>query len=898
MNNHSPSPLVYQLENKDVLESLKTTDAGLSVSEAKERLVHYGANRLTSKRKVSPWKVFFAQFSNSLTITLIVAALLIMFVWYFGERDSSDLIEASLILAIIVLIAGLGFFQEYKAERAIESLKKMLAFQAKVLRGGKEIQIEVAHLVPGDIVILEEGEKIPADIRLLTVASFQINEAPLTGESAPVSKLATPLSGSLQIADQKNMAFSGTVVTQGRATGVVVATGDATEIGKIAQSVADVEETETPIQKRLDTVGRILGYIVLGIAIVVFIFIMFFAAEFAHQTLLQRVIHSFIAAIALAVAAIPEGLPAVVTISLALGTQRMLKRNALVRKLNSIETLGSTNVICADKTGTLTKGEMTVRELYADGVHYSLTGTGYERMGYFMRDGKKVAPDDLSLLLASGYLCNNAKLTSRSILGDPTEAALLVSSGKSHVAPVAKRLDEVPFSSERKMMSVLVREKGRVRVYSKGAPEVLLSHCTSILKGGKVVALTTADKKKVLEATEDMSQRALRTLGFAYREAESGEKEIEQKLIFIGLQGMIDPPRSEIKSLIRQCADSGIRVIMITGDHAATAKAVAHEVGIPGEVSVGNELDALSPSDFQKVVSQTNIFARVSPSFKMQIVEALKKQGHIVAMTGDGVNDAPALKMSDIGIAMGKTGTDVAKEASDMVLLDDKFSTIIAAIEEGRGVFDNIRKFVNYLLSCNIGEVIVVFVALLIFKEIPFTATMLLWINVITDGLPAVALGMDPAEKGIMRYSPKKFQGEIIPARLWGEMIIFGILLTVGVLGIYWFNLPEGVEEARAAAFMAIVIFELVRLFAIRVEYKTSFFSNGWLLVAAFFSLALQCLLVYVPALARLFDIRGIDWHDWVLIALISLVLWYAFEALRWILNHFYPERLEESPQH
>lgn len=896
MNNTSLRS-IYQLESKDALVLLKTTEDGLSSAEVKERLLQNGANKLTSKRRTSPWKIFFAQFTNSLTITLIVAAILIMFVWYFGEREQSDLIEATLILAIVVLIAFLGFFQEYKAERAIESLKKMLAFQAKVLRGGKELQIDVAGLVPGDIVILEEGEKIPADIRLLSVASFQINEAPLTGESAPVSKVATPLMGALQIADQKNMVFSGTIVTQGRATGVVVATGDATEIGKIAQSVADVVETETPIQQRLNNVGRTLGYIVLVIAAIVFVFIMFFAAEFADQTLLQRVIHSFVAAIALAVAAIPEGLPAVVTISLALGTQRMLKRKALVRKLNSIETLGSTNVICADKTGTLTKGEMTVRELYLDGTSYTVTGTGYERMGYFMRDGKKVAPDALGLLLGAGYLCNNAKVTSRAVLGDPTEAALLVSAQKAQVTPVAQRLSEIPFSSDRKMMSVVVREKGRVRVYSKGAPEALLARCSSMLKDGKVVALTAADKKKILQSVESMSERALRTLGFAYREATASEKDehIEQKLIFIGLQGMIDPPRSEIKSLISQCEASGIRIIMITGDHAATAKAVAHEVGIMGDVADGSQLDTLSSSEFQKRVKEINIFARVSPSFKMRIVEALKKQGHIVAMTGDGVNDAPALKMSDIGIAMGITGTDVAKEASDMVLLDDKFSTIVAAIEEGRGVFDNIRKFVNYLLSCNIGEIFVVFIALLLFKEIPFTATMLLWINVITDGLPAVALGMDPAEKGIMRHSPKKFQGEIISPRLWGEMVIFGLLLTVGVLGVYWMNLPEGKEEARAAAFMAIVMFELVRLFAIRVEYRTSFFSNMWLLGAVVLSVLLQCLIVYIPALGRLFRVRGIDWHDWMIILLISLVLWYVFEAIRWLMNRFFPERSEAA---
>lgn len=876
--------LYYSLSKDELFRKLDTKEAGLSEAEAKQRLTHYGQNRLTPKKPLSPLAVYFSQFRNSLILILLVSALLILLVWYFGEKEQADLIEASLIVAIVLLITFLGFIQEYKAERAVEALKQLLAYKARVIREGKEQEIDVNLLVPGDLVILEEGMKVPADLRLLEVAILSVNEASLTGESAAVTKTTEPLTGQLQVQDQTNMVFAGTVIAQGRGKGIVVTTGDVTEIGKIASDVAEAPEQKTPIQQRLDGVGRVLAFGITGVATLVFLFIVFFASEFTALSPLQRVLHSAVAAVALAVAAIPEGLPAVVTIALALGTQRMLGRGALVRRLNSTETLGSTDVICADKTGTLTKGEMTVKEIFFDGVTYGVSGAGYETTGQFSHEGQAIDPPEL--ILEAGLLCNNAKLNPDKPLGDPTELALLVAAAKAKIKTDAARVAEVPFSPARKMMSVLVKTKAGLTFYSKGAPEVILGKCQKIIKAGKVVALTSAERQQILEQTQTFSGQALRTLGFAYRPVEqttSESEELEQDLIFIGLQAMIDPPRGEIKTLISQCKQAGIRVVMITGDHAATGQAVGAEIGITGKVITGAEVDALPEEDFAKEVETINIYARVNPGSKMRIVEALKTHGHIVAMTGDGVNDAPALAKADIGIAMGKTGTDVAKEAADMILLDDHFATIVAAIEEGRGIFDNIKKFVNYLLSCNIGEVLVVFLAILLFQELPLTAVMLLWINIVTDGLPAVALGLDPPEPEIIRRPPKRFQSDIIPPRMWLEMILFGLLLTAGVLWLYQTNLAEGVEEARGVVFMAIVLFELVRLFTIRADYRQRFFSNPWLMAAIGLSILLQLIILYVPTFATAFGIAPIDSRDWLTMILLAGLLGLGFEFARTI---------------
>jgi P-type Ca2+ transporter type 2C len=869
----------YQQAKEKLFEFFQSSDKGLTTQKATELLQKFGPNKLTAKKRQSALSMFFEQFKNTMTIILIISSLLIFFIYFFGEKDPADLIEAGLILAIVLMITVLGFIQEYKAEKAIESLKKLLAFKAKVRRDGHEFEVEVASLVPGDIVIIEEGIKVPADIRLLEVFSMRVNEASLTGESAPVSKIATELTGSKQIADQQNMIFAGTNVVSGRGVGIIVATGDSTEIGKIAQDVASTEEEQTPIQIRLDKIGKLIGFVILGICIVVFVFIFFFAKDFASLPVLQKIIHSFIASVALAVAAIPEGLPAVVTISLALGTQRMLRKNALVRKLNSVETLGSTDVICSDKTGTFTKGEMTVRKIYHEGLMYDISGTGYETTGTYTINNKEIGKVPFITLLETGLYCNNASLENGKIMGDPTEAALLVSAAKAGIGKNFERIAEIPFSSERKIMSVAVKKDDKVIVYTKGAPEIVLDHCQ----------MPDDEKKKILEINQGLSDQALRNLGFAYKELslsefeaqKNDEAKLESGLEFLGIQGMIDPPRVEVKPLIEKCSASGIRVVMITGDNGATAQAVAREIGITGEVLTGMDLEKMDDEKFSEIVENVSIYARVNPSVKMRIVNALKKKGHIVAMTGDGVNDAPALKAADIGIAMGVTGTDVAKESSDMVLLDDKFSTIVSAIEEGRGIFHNIRKFVRYLLSCNIAEVLIIFFGVIVLQELVLTATMLLWINVVTDGIPAIALGMDEAEEGIMHYKPKVFQADIINKELWAEMMIYGTLLAVGVLGIFLIDLPQGIEKAQSAAFMALVIFELVNIYLIRSNYRTPFFSNKWLFVSIVVTVVLQLLLHYIPFLSNLFGIEGIDTLDWVYIAAVSGILIILYKSIQ-----------------
>ncbi len=867
----------YSLTKEKLFSLFGTTDKGLTSQKATELLSQFGPNKLTAKKRQSALSMYFEQFKNTLTIILMISAFLILFIYFFGEKDPSDLIEAGLILGIVLMITFLGFIQEFKAEKAIESLKKLLAFKAKVRRNGVESEIDVADLVPGDIVVIEEGTKVPADIRLLEVFSLRVNEASLTGESAPVSKISAELTGSKQIADQTNMLFAGTNVVSGRAVGLVVSTGDKTEIGKIAQDVASTEDEQTPIQIRLEKIGKSIGLLIVGVCVIVFAFIFFFARDFSELTTLSKIIHSFIAAVALAVAAIPEGLPAVVTISLALGTQRMLRKKALVRKLNSVETLGSTDVICSDKTGTFTKGEMTVRKIYFDGKSYEVSGTGYETSGEFKLDNKKIDPAMLIKLLEIGLYCNNASIADGKVLGDPTEGALLVSAAKAGLKMSGERVSEIPFSSERKIMTVVIKKDEKYLVYTKGAPEIVLDHCN----------ISTIDKKKILEVNKELSDQALRNLGFAYKEISAAEfakiskdeKKLESDLTFLGIQGMIDPPRMEVKPLIEECAKSGIRTIMITGDNGATAQAVAREIGITGKVLTGDDLEKMTDAQFEKIVEQVSIYARINPGVKMRIVNTLKKKRHIVAMTGDGVNDAPALKAADIGIAMGITGTDVAKESSDMILLDDKFSSIVSAIEEGRGIFHNIRKFIRYLLSCNIGEVIIVFVGVIVLQELVLTATMLLWINMVTDGIPAIALGMDEAEKGIMRYKPKVFQADIVNRELWAEMTIFGALLAVGVLGIFLLDLPQGVAKAQSAAFLALVMFELVNIYLIRSNYRTPFFSNKWLFISIAVTLTLQMLLIYVPFFSNLFGLVRVDMLDWVYIIAVSglLGLFYKF---------------------
>ena len=726
---------------EQVLKELKTTDKGLSQQEAEERLKQYGLNEIKEGKKISPWQIFINQFKSIVIWILIVATIISAFL---GEY-----IDAIVILAIIILIAVFGFFEEYRAEKAIEALKKLVSLNATVIRDGKKTEIDARHLVIGDIIVLETGDKVPADSRLIEVFNLQAQEAALTGESVPVSKNTKELPEKTPIADIKNMVFAGTIIVSGRAKAVVAATGMKTEIGKIATLIEEVKPESTPLQKKMDQLGRWLGAVIICIAVVIFI-----VGLLVHKAPLLKML---LVAVSLAVAAVPEGLPAVVIISLALGTQRMLKRNALVRRLPSVETLGSTTVICTDKTGTLTVNEMTVKKLFVNGRIIDVSGVGYGTKGQFLYKGKQAGIDDIELLLKIGALNNNAELKDNGIIGDPTEGALVVSAAKAGLIKEEleieyKRVDEIEFTSERKMMTTIHKHHGERLAFVKGAPEVVLKLCNYIDINGKAKKLTESEKREILDVNHEFANEALRVLGFAYKTLLDTES--EKNLIFVGLQGIIDPPREEVKSAIEKCRKAGVKVIMITGDHEITAKAIAQEIGLSGKAITGHHLDEIK--NLEDWVEDIAIFARVNPEHKIKIVDALKKKGHIVAMTGDGVNDAPALKKADIGIAMGITGTDVSKEASSMILTDDNFASIVNAIEEGRGTYDNIRKYFAYLISGNIGEIFIIFLGIIFGLPLPLTATQILLINLVTDGLPALALSADPFEPNVMSRRPRK----------------------------------------------------------------------------------------------------------------------------------------------
>jgi len=862
----------HSLRKEDVLKELKTTEKGLSSHEAEVRLHKYGFNELKAEDGISPIKILLQQFTSPLIWILIFALGISVFL--------NEIIDAIVIVAIIILNAVLGFTQEYRAESSIDALKKMASLKAKVLRDGKEIKIDSKNLVPGDIIILETGDKVPADSRLIELHSLNTQEAPLTGESLPVVKDLKELKEKTPIADRKNMVYSSTIISKGRARAAAAYTGMNTEVGKIASLIKESRLELTPLQKKLRKLGKYLTIAVIIIAIIVFI-ARLIAGDSLSETLLT--------AIALAVAAIPEGLPAVITISLAVGVQKMIRRNALVRKLPSVETLGSVNVICTDKTGTLTHNEMTVTKIWANDNVYEVTGSGYQAEGVFKVDKKPADPKPLHQLLKIGSLCNDAKLEGRNgkrkVLGDPTEAALIVSAEKAgfthdELEKNELRVEEIPFSSERKMMTT-VHKAGKDKIsYTKGAPDIIIERCDRILINGKIQRLDRALKKEVLKHNESFANEALRVLGFAYKENFTDEKTAEKDMIFVGLQAMIDPPRKEVKESIKLCEKAGIRVIMITGDQLPTAKAIAEELGIPGRAVSGLELEKIK--DLKNHIEDIGIFARVNPEHKLKIIKALKEKGCIVAMTGDGVNDAPALKKADIGISMGITGTDVAKEASDMILTDDNFASIVNAVEEGRGIFDNIRKFVNYLLSSNLGEILVIFFASIMGMPLPLTAIQILWVNLITDGLPATALSVDPHSKDIMERKPRPAKENILSKDLMWNIIIIGSLIGIISTTLFWLYQGSGEVKARTIVFTSLVVFELVRLQMIRSEYKLGIFSNKWLIAAVVVSILLQLLTLYSP-LSVFFKTAPLDLTDWGVLLISSLVLFGSYKIVNLI---------------
>jgi Ca2+-transporting ATPase len=945
-------------------EQATTVEKGLANQEAKQRLAQFGPNRLQVAKGKNPFMLFLGQFKDVLIVILLVAAFVS---WGVGAIDSgptkedvaqelqaamrcgratldyreTDMYcanplevcdsnlkdsvqeicdevpheegaqEALLIVAIVFSIALIGFFNEYKAEKTVEALKKLVGQQAKVRREGQVVEIDASELVAGDVVLLDEGVKVPADLRLMQVRSLQINEASLTGESLPVSKTKETIIDEVSLGDQKNMAFAGTFVTQGTAEGVVVATGQTTELGKIATLVNDVEDEETPMQRKLDELGKKLGLLILVICAIVFVVVLFLVEEARNKEFLQRMIFAFTAAVALAVAAIPEGLAFVVRISLALGARRMAAKNALVRKLSAVEALGSTDVICSDKTGTLTRGEMTVRELVAAGDTVQVTGTGYAAIGRLERNGKQFKPTAVyQQLLLVGALCNNARLKSAAILGDPTEGALLVSATKAglnldKLASAYPRVNEIPFTSDRKFMSTVHKHEKGYFTAAKGSVEATLERCSHMLDtSGAVVSMKPADKKAILEHNNALASKALRVLAFAQKETKKNETDLDQlerNMVFVGLQAMMDPPREEVVEVVHRVqAEAGMRVVMITGDYIETAKAVAQEIGITGDAISGVELEALSQREFEKRVESISVYARVNPEHKIRIVKALKKHGHQVAMTGDGVNDAPAIKAADIGIAMGITGTDASKEAADLILLDDKFLTIINAIEEGRGIFDNVRKFVNFLISCNIAEVLAILFGVLFFNNLLLTAAQLLFINIVTDGLPAVALGSDPTRSDVLKAKPSRFQEAILTRRVWFEIFIFGTLMTIALLVQYWYNRThESSLAAVSAAFTAMVVYELVRLVDIRTDYKIRWLANPLLTVSIGISILLQLAVLYVPFLADYFNVGPLAGHDWLFMAVGSACLFICMKLINPFLDRIgienHPHRIVRS---
>ncbi len=857
----------YQLGVKEALKSVNSSLDGLSNSEAKTRLERYGYNEVKQAAGPSAIDIFFRQFKSPLVLILIAATLISVIL---GEY-----IDASVIFAVVILNALLGLYQEYRAERSIDALKKLQALKAIVIRDGKKIEVDARELVPGDVIVIEEGSKIPADSRLIEVISLQMNESSLTGESTPVSKNISSIEHA-QLSERKNMVFSGTNATVGRATAVVAATGMNTQIGKIAGMIQASEERETPLQKQLAGLGKTLGIIVIIVAVIVF------GTELLEYGRFDKVflVDLFITAVSLAVAAIPEGLPAVVTISLALGVQRMIARNALIRKLPAIETLGSTNVIASDKTGTLTHNEMTVREIWANDRIIKVTGEGYDLKGEFYYNDRQANPKQLKLALDIARLCNNASLSDGKTIGDPTEIALLVVAEKAGIIGDVARIGEIPFDSNKKYMATLHHVNGKKMSYFKGAPEVILKMSNKINHEGRVRFLTRSEREKIAKINDEMAGSALRVLAVAYKEG-TGTSE----LVFVGLIGMIDPPRAEAKEAIKKCKEAGIRVVMITGDHKMTAIAIASEIGIGGRGITGEEIDKMDEKMLAYEARSVNIYARVSPEHKVKILEAVRKNGNlVVAMTGDGVNDAPALKAADIGVAMGLTGTDVAREASDMVLTDDNFASIVNAVEEGRGVYDNIKKFVLYLLSSNLAEVMVIFFAILLGWELPLVAIQLLWLNLVTDGLPAIALGVDPARKDIMKQMPRQANERILSRKTAIHIILSGFILAVGVLYLFNNAIDDGIEKARTVAFTSLVVFEIIRLYVIRADYKLGIFSNKFLIYAVASSIILQLFVLYTPVINTYFKNVPLNLADWGLILLVGIGLIIANWAI-WIVR-------------
>lgn len=863
----------YNQSSDEVLKNLSTTkERGLTEDEAKKRLEEYGENALEAEKKKSFGEKLKEQFFDPMIIILISAALVSIFV---GEG-----LDAGIIIAIVIVNAFLSIYQEGKAEEAIAALQKMSSPKAKVIRDGDHEEVESNKLVPGDIIVLETGDIVPADLRLIESSNLKIDESSLTGESVAVEKHFDQVyDGKMEIGDRENLAYSSTIVTYGRGMGVVIETGHKTEIGKIATSIATVGDEQTPLQRKLAKLSKTLGILVIVICAVV----MGVGLLYKHDPL-----DMFMTAISLAVAAVPEGLPAIVTIVLSIGMGKMAEKNAIVKKLLAVETLGTTTVICSDKTGTLTQNEMTVVKVFTDGQVYHVSGTGYSPEGDVTKKDEIVTIDEdenLKILSSIAALTNDAKLKVKggyaSITGDPTEGALLTfaekaGNGLDNLYKNFDRLEEIPFDSDRKMMTTF-HDKifDEITSFTKGAPDVVLDRCEKVLIDGKEVELDEKLRKEILDKNSEFARTALRCLGYAYRKhsdmpSEITSDAIEKDMVFVGLTGMIDPSRPEAKEAIKECKLAGIRPIMITGDYLETGLAIAKDLGIAtsdDEAIMGRELNEMSEEELREIVKEKSVYTRVSPENKVQIVTALKQNGHITAMTGDGVNDAPAIKKADIGIAMGITGTDVAKNTAEVILTDDNFATIVNAVEEGRIIYSNIKKFVAYLLSCNLGEVLIVLISILMNLPVPLIPIQLLWLNLVTDSFPALALGVERGEADIMDEPPRDPDEPILDTEIKITVAIQSIAITVATLlayfvGLKWYGQAEGLQHARTMAFSTLIICELLRSYTARSIDKTVFeigvFTNKKLVMATVFSFLLMLVVIYVPVLNDAFGLMDL----------------------------------------
>ncbi|MFB3164111.1 calcium-translocating P-type ATPase, SERCA-type [Neobacillus sp. 179-J 1A1 HS] len=874
----------HEMEINQVEKVLDTDfSSGLSPEAVKKRVAQHGLNELQEGEKQSALLLFFSQFKDFMVLVLLAATLL--------SGLLGEYIDAIAIIAIVIINGFLGFFQERRAERSLQALKELSAPQVSVLREGQWVKIPSKEIVPGDIIKFSSGDRIGADVRIIESRSLEIEESALTGESVPVSKHIDPLKTiNPGIGDMENIAFMGTMITRGSGVGVVIGTGMKTAMGQIADLLQNAQTQETPLQRRLEQLGKIL----ITVALLLTVLVVAIGVLQGHELYTM-----FLAGVSLAVAAIPEGLPAIVTVALSLGVQKMIKKNAIVRKLPAVETLGCASVICSDKTGTMTQNKMTVTHLWSGDNTWTVDGVGYQPRGDFYRGNTRVHPKDekaLQQMLIFGMICNHSELKIKDedyiLDGDPTEGALLVSAMKAgldrtNLLDEFTIIKEFPFDSARKMMSMHVKDKqGRNFIVTKGAPDVIIGKSESILWDGKTQYLGQSVQNQVQEAINNLASKALRTIAIAFKPIPANtvilsEQEAENKLTFIGVQGMIDPPRPEVKDAVKECKEAGIKTVMITGDHVITAKAIAAQLGIltnKSKVLDGNALSNMSVPELEEIVDDVSVFARVSPEHKLKIVKALQNRGHIVAMTGDGVNDAPAIKAADIGVAMGITGTDVAKEASSLVLLDDNFATIKSAIEEGRNIYENIRKFVRYLLASNVGEILVMLFAMILALPLPLVPIQILWVNLVTDGLPAMALGLDRPEEDVMKRKPRSPNEGVFSRGLGWKVVsrgfLIGIVTLLAFMIVYKQN-PENLQYAQTIAFATLVLAQLIHVFDCRSEKSVlsrNPFGNQYLVWAVVSSLALMIAVIYYPPFQPIFHTLPILAKDWLLIIGLSSI--------------------------